>query len=71
MLSDWLYAEVLIADGASAPLDPDQEERAILQALLLRGDDVCAVAGSRIEGSSLLGEFTRLEIGHICMSAEE
>jgi hypothetical protein len=23
MFSEWLYAEVLIADGASAPLDPD------------------------------------------------
>src|SRR5580704_11435717 len=29
MLSDWLYAEVLLASGASAPLDPDHEERAI------------------------------------------
>src|SRR6266481_5713456 len=29
MLSQWLYAEVVLAPGASAPLDPDQEERAI------------------------------------------
>jgi redox-sensitive bicupin YhaK (pirin superfamily) len=29
MLSQWLYAEVVLARGASAPLDPDQEERAI------------------------------------------
>jgi hypothetical protein len=29
MLSEWLYAEVVLAAGATAPLDPDQEERAI------------------------------------------
>ncbi len=29
VLSEWLYAEVLLGAGASAPLDPDQEERAI------------------------------------------
>ena len=29
MYSPWLYAEVVLAAGASAPLDPDQEERAI------------------------------------------
>jgi len=29
MLSEWLYSEVVLAPGASAPLDPDQEERAI------------------------------------------
>ena len=28
-LSDWLYAEVKLDAGAGAPLDPDQEERAI------------------------------------------
>jgi len=28
-LSDWLYAEVKLDAGTSAPLDPDQEERAI------------------------------------------
>src|SRR5918996_1557321 len=29
MLSEWLYAEVLLEPGASAPLDPEHEERAI------------------------------------------
>ena len=29
MLSEWLYAEVVLAAGATAPLDPDQEERAL------------------------------------------
>ena len=29
MFSEWLYAEVVLAPGASVPLDPDQEERAI------------------------------------------
>jgi len=29
VLSEWLYAEVLLGAGASAPLAPDQEERAI------------------------------------------
>jgi redox-sensitive bicupin YhaK (pirin superfamily) len=29
MLSDWLYAEVKLEAGASAPFDPDHEERAI------------------------------------------
>src|SRR5712691_5833856 len=29
MLSEWLYAEVVLAAGASAPLDPAPEERAI------------------------------------------
>jgi redox-sensitive bicupin YhaK (pirin superfamily) len=28
-LSEWLYAEVLLEPGASAPLDPEHEERAI------------------------------------------
>ncbi|MBV8564500.1 MAG: pirin family protein, partial [Methylobacteriaceae bacterium] len=28
-LSDWLYAEVCLEAGAAAPLDPDQEERAV------------------------------------------
>src|SRR6516162_5515799 len=27
--SDWLYAEVVLAAGAEAPFDPDQEERAV------------------------------------------
>ena len=29
MPSEWLYAEVSLAAGARAPLDPDPEERAI------------------------------------------
>jgi redox-sensitive bicupin YhaK (pirin superfamily) len=29
MLSDWLYVEVLLEPGSSAPFDPDPEERAI------------------------------------------
>ena len=29
MFSEWLYAEEVLAPGASVPLDPDQEERAI------------------------------------------
>ena len=29
MLSEWLYAEIVLAPGASVPLDPDHEERAI------------------------------------------
>jgi len=29
MLSEWLYAEVVLEAAASAPLDPDHEERAI------------------------------------------
>ena len=29
MISEWLYAEVVLAAGANAPLDADQEERAI------------------------------------------
>src|SRR5215831_19476162 len=29
MLSPWLYAEVELAESTSAPLDPDQEERAV------------------------------------------
>jgi redox-sensitive bicupin YhaK (pirin superfamily) len=29
MLSEWLYAEVVLRTAASAPLDPDHEERAI------------------------------------------
>jgi redox-sensitive bicupin YhaK (pirin superfamily) len=29
VLSEWLYAEVSLAAGASAPLDPEAEERSI------------------------------------------
>jgi redox-sensitive bicupin YhaK (pirin superfamily) len=49
MLSQWLYAEVVLAAGASAPLDPDQEERAIY---VVEGE--VEIAGDRFEGPRLL-----------------
>ncbi|WP_436640620.1 pirin family protein [Microbaculum sp. FT89] len=49
MLSDWLYAEVMLDDGASAPLDPDHEERGIY---VVTG--TVEVAGERFEGPRLL-----------------
>jgi redox-sensitive bicupin YhaK (pirin superfamily) len=49
MLSDWLYAEVVLAPGASAPLDPDQEERAIYVA-----EGEVDIAGETFEGPRLL-----------------
>jgi redox-sensitive bicupin YhaK (pirin superfamily) len=49
MLSEWLYAEVVLAAGASAPLDPDQEERAIYVA-----EGEVDIAGDRFEGPRLL-----------------
>ncbi len=49
MLSEWLYAEVMLAAGASAPLDPDQEERAIY---VVEGE--VDVAGETFEGPRLL-----------------
>jgi redox-sensitive bicupin YhaK (pirin superfamily) len=49
MLSQWLYAEVALAAGASAPLDPDQEERAIYVA-----DGEVDIAGDTFEGPRLL-----------------
>src|SRR5712691_7065663 len=49
MLSEWLYAEVALAAGASAPLDPDQEERAIY---VVEGE--VDVAGESFEGPRLL-----------------
>jgi hypothetical protein len=48
-LSDWLYAEVKLDAGASAPLDPDQEERAIYVV-----DGEIRIAGETFEGPSLL-----------------
>ena len=48
-LSDWLYAEVKLQAGASAPLDPDQEERAIYVV-----DGEIRIAGSTFEGPRLL-----------------
>jgi redox-sensitive bicupin YhaK (pirin superfamily) len=49
MLSDWLYAEVVLEAGAQAPLDPDQEERAIY---VVEGE--VEIAGERFEGPRLL-----------------
>jgi redox-sensitive bicupin YhaK (pirin superfamily) len=49
MLSDWLYAEVLLEPGARAPLDPDHEERAIY---VVEGE--AEIAGERFEGPRLL-----------------
>jgi len=49
MLSDWLYAEVVLDEGASAPLDADHEERAIYVV-----DGEVEIAGDRFEGPRLL-----------------
>ena len=49
MLSDWLYAEVVLEEGASAPLDADHEERAIY---VVEGE--VEIAGDRFEGPRLL-----------------
>jgi redox-sensitive bicupin YhaK (pirin superfamily) len=49
MLSDWLYAEVLLDPGASAPLDPSHEERAIY---VVEGE--VEIAGDKFEGPRLL-----------------
>ncbi|MFZ3325996.1 MAG: pirin family protein [Methylocella sp.] len=48
-LSEWLYAEVSLAAGVSAPLDPDQEERAIY---VVEGE--LEIAGETFEGPRLL-----------------
>jgi redox-sensitive bicupin YhaK (pirin superfamily) len=48
-LSEWLYAEVLLEPGASAPLDPDHEERAIYVA-----EGEVGIAGETFEGPRLL-----------------
>jgi len=49
MLSDWLYAEVVLEEGASAPLDPDHDERAIYVV-----DGEVDIAGQSFEGPRLL-----------------
>jgi len=49
MLSDWLYAEVILQDGVTAPLDPDHEERAIY---IVKGK--VEVAGDTFEGPRLM-----------------
>ncbi|MEP9376713.1 pirin family protein [Aquabacter sp. CN5-332] len=49
MLSDWLYAEVMLEEGAAAPLDADTEERAIY---VVEGE--VEIAGDLFEGPRLL-----------------
>src|SRR6202158_4439678 len=49
MLSEWLYAEVVLEPGASAPLDPGHEERAIY---VVEGE--IEIAGGRFAGPQLL-----------------
>jgi redox-sensitive bicupin YhaK (pirin superfamily) len=49
MFSDWLYAEVVLTAGASAPLDPDHEERAIY---VVEGE--VDIAGETFEAPRLL-----------------
>ena len=49
MLSEWLYAEIVLAPGASVPLDPDHEERAIY---VVEGE--VDIAGELFEGPRLL-----------------
>ncbi|WP_404403808.1 pirin family protein [Pelagibacterium halotolerans] len=48
-ITDWFYAEVSLAEGQSAPLDTDYEERAIY---LIDGE--VEIAGDRFEGPRLL-----------------
>ncbi len=47
--SDWLYAEVVLAAGTSAPLDPDHEERAVY---VVQGE--VEIAGDCFEAPRLL-----------------
>ncbi len=49
MLSPWLYAEVLLEADASAPLDPDQEERAVYVV-----DGEVEIAGETFAGPRLV-----------------
>jgi len=49
MVSEWFYAEVVLDTGASAPLDPDHEERAIY---VVEGE--LQIAGETFEGPRLL-----------------
>lgn len=49
MLSEWLYAEVALNAGASAPLDADQEERAIY---VVEGE--VTISGENFKGPRLL-----------------
>jgi hypothetical protein len=49
MFSDWFYAEVVLASGRKAPLDPDHEERAIYVA-----EGEVEIAGESFEAPRLL-----------------
>jgi redox-sensitive bicupin YhaK (pirin superfamily) len=49
MLSEWFYAEVVLEEGATAPLDADHEERAIY---VVEGE--IEIAGEKFEGPRLL-----------------
>src|SRR5437868_8800043 len=49
MLSDWLYVEVRLVAGASAPLDPDQEERGVYVA-----EGAVEIGGQQFEAPQLL-----------------
>jgi redox-sensitive bicupin YhaK (pirin superfamily) len=49
MVSPWFYAEVSVDEGATVPLDPDHEERAIYVI-----DGEIEIAGDRYEGPRLL-----------------
>jgi redox-sensitive bicupin YhaK (pirin superfamily) len=49
MVHDWFYVEVVLDEGASAPLDADHEERAIY---VVSGE--VEIAGDRFEGPRLL-----------------
>jgi hypothetical protein len=49
MLSEWFYVEVALETGASAPLDPDYEERAIY---VVEGE--IEISGDLFEGPRLL-----------------
>jgi redox-sensitive bicupin YhaK (pirin superfamily) len=49
MVSPWFYAEVSMAAGASVPLDPDHEERAVY---LVEGE--IEIAGERFTAPRLL-----------------
>jgi redox-sensitive bicupin YhaK (pirin superfamily) len=49
MAADWFYVEVVLEEGASAPLDADHEERAIY---VVSGE--IEIAGDRFEGPRLL-----------------
>jgi len=48
-LSDWFYVEVTLAAGATVPLDPDYEDRAVYIV-----DGELEIAGDRFEGPRLL-----------------